>query len=93
MQVVANFLRWLQATSLAVFIHEHRWAFMTIEIAHVLCHRADGCHHFNRGLAPHGARLLQRAFTELARQLLRVTWTAFVDRRAYRAAAIHQSGR
>ena len=35
MQSVTKFMEWLQASSLAVFIHKTPWAFTTIELVHV----------------------------------------------------------
>jgi hypothetical protein len=78
MQVVADFLQWLQATSLAVFIHEHRWALTTIEVVHVF---AIGMMVATISIVDSrlmGLAFVQRPFTELARRLLPVTWTAFV---------------
>ena len=35
MQSLTALLEWLQASSLAVFIHQRAWAFTTIELVHV----------------------------------------------------------
>jgi hypothetical protein len=68
---------WLQASSLAVFIHKTPWAFTTIELVHVFAiSLVIGT------IAIVDMRLLglastKRPFTELARAVLPWTWAAF----------------
>ena len=75
MQSVTKFMEWLQASSLAVFIHKTPWAFTTIELVHVFA--------ISLVIGIVDLRLLglastKRPFTELARNLLPWTWAAFV---------------
>jgi len=68
----------LQATSLAVFIHQTKWAFTTIEVIHVIAILT-----VIGSIAIIDLRLLgiapaKRPFTQLARDVLPLTWTAFV---------------
>ena len=78
MQFVTDFLQWLQATSLAEFIHQHKWAFTTIEVVHVFAIAIMVATISIVDLRLMGLASMKRPFTELARQLLPVTWTAFV---------------
>lgn len=71
-------MEWLQATSLAVFIHQTKWAFTTIEVIHVIAILT-----VIGSIAIVDLRLLgiapaRRPFTQLARDVLPLTWTAFV---------------
>src|SRR4051794_29097399 len=68
----------LQASSVAVFIHNTKWAFTTIEVIHVVAILL-----VIGSIAVVDLRLLglastKRPFTELAREILPATWTAFV---------------
>ena len=78
MQSLTKLMDWLQASSLAVFIHKTAWAFTTIELVHVFAiSLVIGT------IAIVDFRLLgltstKRPFTELARGLLPWTWAAFV---------------
>jgi hypothetical protein len=66
-QSLTQLMEWLQATSLAVFIHQTKWAFTTIEVIHLIAIAMV------LGLAS-----TRRPFTELAREFLPYTWAAFV---------------
>lgn len=78
MQSLNNLMEWSQASSLAVFIHQTKWVFTTIEVFHVvMISLVIGT------IAVVDLRLLgfipvKRPFTELAREVLPLTWTAFV---------------
>jgi len=70
-------MEWLQATSWAVFIHQTKWAFTTIEVIHLIAIAA-----VIGSIAVVDLRLLglasaRRPFTELAREILPYTWAAF----------------
>ena len=71
-------MEWLQATSLAVFIHDKKWLFTTIEVIHVVAIST-----VIGSIALVDLRLLgivpaRRPFTQLARDVLPLTWVAFV---------------
>jgi hypothetical protein len=71
-------MEWLQATPLAMFIHEKKWVFTTIEVIHVVAIST-----VIGSIALVDLRLLgiapaKRPFTQLARDVLPLTWTAFV---------------
>jgi hypothetical protein len=71
-------MEWLQATSWAVFIHQTKWAFTTIEVIHLVAIST-----VIGSIAVVDLRLLglastRRQFSELAREILPYTWTAFV---------------
>lgn len=78
MQSVTNFMEWLQALPLAVYIHQHKWAFTAIEVFHVaMISLVIG------SIAIVDLRLLGRAstkrlFTEVSHDILPITWTVFV---------------
>ena len=77
MQSLTQLMEWLQATSLAVFIHQTKWAFTTIEVIHLIAIAA-----VIGSIAVVDLRLLglasaRRPFTELAREILPYTWAAF----------------
>jgi hypothetical protein len=77
-QSLTQLMEWLQATSLAVFIHQTKWAFTTIEVIHLIAIAA-----VIGSIAVVDLRLLglastRRPFTELAREFLPYTWAAFV---------------
>ena len=78
MQSLTQLMEWLQATSWAVFIHQTKWAFTTIEVIHLIAIAA-----VLGSIAVVDLRLLglastRRPFTELAREILPYTWAAFV---------------
>jgi len=78
LQSVTDLLQWLQGTSLAMFIHENKWAFTTIEVVHVF---AIGIMVATISVVDTrlmGLASMKRPFTELARQVLPATWIAFV---------------
>lgn len=78
MQSLTSLMEWLQATSVAVFIHKTPWAFTTVELVHVIAvSLVVGT------IAIVDLRLLgfisaKRPFTELSRAVLPYTWAAFV---------------
>jgi len=77
-QALTQLMEWLQATSWAVFIHQTKWAFTTIEVIHLIAIAA-----VLGSIAVVDLRLLglasaRRPFTELAREILPYTWAAFV---------------
>jgi hypothetical protein len=77
-QSLTALMEWVQAMPLAVFIHKNAWAFTTIEVVHVFAiSLVIGT------IAIVDTRLLglastKRPFAELARQVLPLTWIAFV---------------
>lgn len=78
MQSLTQLMEWLQATSWAVFIHQTKWAFTTIEVIHLVAITA-----VLGSIAVVDLRLLglastRRPFSELAREILPYTWAAFV---------------
>ena len=77
MQALTALMEWLQATSLAVFIHQTKWVFTTIEVIHVIAILT-----VIGSIAVVDLRLLgiasaKRPFTQLARDVLPLTWAAF----------------
>jgi hypothetical protein len=77
-QALTQLMEWLQATSLALFIHQTKWVFTTIEVIHVIAISA-----VIGSIAVVDLRLLglastRRPFSELSREILPYTWTAFV---------------
>ena len=78
MQSLTHFMEWLQALPLAVYIHQHKWAFTTIEVFHVaMISLVIGT------IAVVDLRLLgiaatKRPFTDVTGAALPVTWAAFV---------------
>ena len=77
MQSVTRFLEWLQASWPAVFIHQTKWAFTTIEVVHVFAISLVIATIAIVDLRLLGLASTQRPFTELARRVLPLTWTAF----------------
>jgi len=71
-------MQWLQATSLAVFIHKTPWAFTTIALAHVFAISLVIATIAIVDLRLLGLASAKRPFTELARGFLPWTWAAFV---------------
>ena len=78
MQSVSALLEWLQASSLAVFIHQTKWAFTTIEVVHVIAISLVIGTIAIVDLRLLGLTSTKRPFTELAREILPYTWIAFV---------------
>jgi hypothetical protein len=78
LQSVTDLLQWLQATSLASYTHDHKWAFTTIEVVHVFAIAMMVATISIVDLRLMGLASTKRPFTELARQVLPVTWGAFV---------------
>jgi hypothetical protein len=78
LQSVTDLLHWLETTPLAVFIHDHRWAFTTIEVVHVFAIAMMVATITIVDLRLLGLVQMKRPFTELAGQVLPVTWVAFV---------------
>ena len=78
MQSIAELLKWLQASSLAVFIHQSKSAFTTIELVHVFAISLVIGTIAIVDLRLLGLASTQRPFTELARGVLPGTWAAFV---------------
>src|SRR5262249_58556281 len=71
-------MEWLQATPLAVYIHQTKWAFTTIEVVHVIAISVVIGSIAIVDLRLLGLASTKRPFTELAREVLPWTWTAFV---------------
>ena len=78
MQSLTKLMEWLQASSLAVFIHKTAWAFTTIELVHVFAISLVIGTIAIVDLRLLGLASTKRPFTELARGLLPWTWAAFV---------------
>ena len=78
MQSISALMEWLQASSLAVFIHKTAWAFTTIELVHVIAISLVIGTIAIVDLRLLGFASTKRPFTGLARQVLPCTWTAFV---------------
>jgi hypothetical protein len=76
--LLTDLLQWLQATSLAVFIHDHRWAFTTLTVVHVFSIAMMVATITIVDLRLLGLVQMKRPFTELAGQVLPATWVAFV---------------
>jgi uncharacterized membrane protein len=75
---VTALLEWLQASSLAVFIHKTAWAFTTIEVVHVIAISLVIGTITIVDLRLLGFASTKRPFVELSRQVLPFTWAAFV---------------
>lgn len=76
--IVQSLMEWLEATSLAVFIHQNPWAFTTVQVIHVAAISLVVA-----TIAMVDVRLLgfastKRPFVELARGILPYTWAAFI---------------
>ena len=78
MQALTALMEWLQATSLAVFIHQTKWAFTTIEVIHVIAILTVIGSIAIVDLRLLGIASTKRPFTQLAKDVLPFTWTAFV---------------
>ena len=78
MQSLTELMKWLEATSLAAFIHKTAWAFTTIELVHVIAISLVIGTIAIVDLRLLGLASTKRSFTELAREVLPWTWIAFV---------------
>jgi hypothetical protein len=78
LQSLTALMEWIQATSLAVFIHQTKWAFTTIEVIHVIAILTVIGSIAIVDLRLLGIASTRRPFTQLARDVLPLTWTAFV---------------
>ena len=78
MQPLTALLEWLQASSLAIFIHQTKWAFTTIELVHVIAISLVIGTIAIVDLRLLGLASTKRPFTDLARRVLPCTWAAFV---------------
>ena len=78
MQYLTHLMEWLQATSLAVYIHQTKWLFTTIEVVHVIAISVVIGSIAIVDLRLLGLASTKRPFTELAREILPWTWTAFI---------------
>jgi len=78
LQSLRALMEWLQASSLAVFIHQTKWAFTTIEVVHVIAISMVIGSIATVDLRLLGFASTKRPFTELAREVLPFTWAAFV---------------
>jgi hypothetical protein len=77
-QSLAALMEWLQATPLAVFIHQRPWLFTTIEVVHVFAISLVIGTIAIVDLRLIGFASAKRPFAELAGQVLPLTWIAFV---------------
>jgi hypothetical protein len=78
LQSLTSLMEWLQATSLAVFIHKTSWAFTTVELVHVIAVALVVGTIAIVDLRLLGLVSAKRPFTELSRAVLPYTWAAFV---------------
>ena len=78
MQFLGSFMEWLQAGSLATYIHQTKWVFTTIEVIHVIAISLVIGTIAIVDLRLLGLASTKRSFTELSRPILRWTWGAFV---------------
>ena len=78
MQSLTQLMEWLQATSLAVFIHQTKWAFTTIEVIHLIAISMVIGSIAIVDLRLLGLASTRRPFTELSHEILPYTWVAFV---------------
>jgi hypothetical protein len=74
----AEILKWLETTSLSVFILESEWAFPTIESVHVIAIALVVGTISVVDLRLLGLASTKRGFTELSGEVLPWTWLAFV---------------
>jgi uncharacterized membrane protein len=77
-QPITRLLEWLEALPLAVFIHKNAWAFTTVELVHVFAIAMVIGTIAIVDLRLLGIASTKRPFAELSRQVLPVTWAAFV---------------
>jgi hypothetical protein len=78
LQSLNSLMEWLQATSVAVFIHKTPWAFTTVELVHVIAVSLVVGTIAIVDLRLLGLISAKRPFTELSRAVLPYTWAAFV---------------
>jgi hypothetical protein len=78
LQSLTDLMDWLEATSLAVFIHRTAWAFTTVELVHVFAISLVVGTIAMVDLRLLGLASTKRPFTELAGQVLPFTWVTFV---------------
>jgi uncharacterized membrane protein len=78
LQSITGFLEWLQALPLAVFIHKKAWAFTTVEVVHVFAIAMVIGTIAIVDLRLLGFASTKRPVAELSRQVLPLTWAAFV---------------
>src|SRR5262249_2058296 len=71
-------MQWLESLRLAMFIHDARWAFTTIEVIHVIAISLVIGTIAMVDLRLLGFASTKRPFSELAREVLPWTWAAFV---------------
>jgi hypothetical protein len=74
---VQSLMEWLQAGSLATFIHQTKWVFTTIEVIHVIAISLVIGTIAMVDLRLLGLASTRRSFTDLARPILKWTWAAF----------------
>jgi hypothetical protein len=74
---ITQFLQWLQALPLSVFIHKTAWAFTTVEVVHVFAIAIMIGTIMLVDLRLLGLGSKKRPFTEFSRRLLPFTWVAF----------------
>jgi hypothetical protein len=74
---ITQFLQWLQALPLSVFIHKTAWAFTAVEVVHVfaIAFMIGTIMIVDLRLLGFGSK--KRAFTDFSRLLLPFTWVAF----------------
>jgi hypothetical protein len=77
-QSITELMKWLEATSPAVFIHKTAWAFTTTELIHVFAIAMVVGTIAIVDLRLLGLVSTKRPFTELSKQVLPYTWAAFV---------------
>jgi len=78
LQSLSALVEWLEASSLAVFIHQTKWAFTAIEVVHVIAISLVIGSIAIVDLRLLGIASTKRPFTQLAREVLPFTWAAFV---------------
>jgi steroid 5-alpha reductase family enzyme len=74
---VTEFLKWLQALPLSVFIHKTAWAFTTVEVVHVFAIAFMIATIMIVDIRLLGYGSAKRPFTDFSRMLLPFTWAAF----------------
>jgi hypothetical protein len=77
-QFLVSLMGSLEASSLAVFIHQTKWIFTTIEVIHVIAISLVLGTIAMVDLRLLGLASTKHSFTEVARPILRWTWAAFV---------------
>jgi uncharacterized membrane protein len=78
LQSITAFLQTLQSSSWAVFIHKKAWAFTTLEVIHVFAVSLVIGTIAIVDLRLLGVASTKRPVAELSRQVLPLTWAAFV---------------